>query len=117
MPCTCSTLYSRPPSLYCTPCFLINICCHCGTQCTVHTGLVRQEDGQIYDYGSMEETLQLLQSKNIKFIGICQDGCDAYQMDYLVCSLLQFALCSHRAYIVHSTGDSCLPCGQHSQSL
>lgn len=42
------------------------------------------EDGKYYNYPTMAETLALLKSKNIKFVGICQPGCDFYQMNYLV---------------------------------
>jgi hypothetical protein len=45
---------------------------------------VIQDDGLPYEYGSMADTLALLKSKHIKFVGICQPGCDPYQMDYLV---------------------------------
>ena len=47
-----------------------------------------QDDHNIYDYGSLEETLQLLQDKKIKFVGICQDGCDPVQMEMLVSTQL-----------------------------
>lgn len=43
-----------------------------------------QDDGLPYEYGTMADTLALLKSKKIKFVGICQPGCDAFQMNYLV---------------------------------
>jgi hypothetical protein len=48
------------------------------------TGRTRQDDYKYYDYPLMSDTLALLKSKNIKFVGICQPGCDATQMWYLV---------------------------------
>lgn len=43
-----------------------------------------QPDGKTYHYGTMQATLDLLKAANIKFVGICQPGCDALQMDFLV---------------------------------
>lgn len=47
-------------------------------------GRTLQDDYKYYEYPTMSETLALLKARNIKFVGICQPGCDEYQMQYLV---------------------------------
>lgn len=53
----------------------------------IAAGRTLQDDYKYYDYPTMSETLALLKARNIKFVGICQPGCDEYQMQYLVSAL------------------------------
>jgi len=46
-----------------------------------------QPDMNTYHYGSLQQALDLLKAKNIKFVGICQPGCDPLQMQFLVCGV------------------------------
>ena len=43
-----------------------------------------QPDAITYHYRSMQQALDLLRAKSIKFVGICQPGCDPLQMQFLV---------------------------------
>ena len=52
----------------------------------------------------MEETLAVLKSKNIKFVGICQPGCDATQMYYLVSLSKQVVLIQQHSDCVRALG-------------
>lgn len=51
-------------------------------------GRTLQDDYKYYDYPTMSETLALLKARSIKFVGICQLGCDEYQMQFLVSAFL-----------------------------
>lgn len=55
------------------------------TDAPFHTGLqtCAALDKKTYDYGTMQQGLDALKSKAIKFVGICQPGCDATQMQFL----------------------------------